>query len=689
MSSSADEMHSQLSSPPSPSTQHSLHGFNRSVEQPDSPYSNGLANLSEDAFLKDGSSTDDLDVETQSQPNSTQPLSRLNTIAPDDSDSPQSDRCKELRGRPPSTWRTLTAEDRRIAASLDQLRAKDLSVHLYNAFKLKRPALSKGRRANAHDPRNDGKPDQPRWIPPKYWTAWPMHPKNVPREDMDVHSQWEGSGSWRPLGCSARFRDSEAILQQILIGAILKKAKGQFMAREPAQRELNQQQGAEEAQQEQLIGETERPGAGLRSPFRTAIISDDEGTSSDLEPVIMADDEKAERVMLPTVRHIMVKFDEFLTNLHHLRVSYATYEAPKGSKSKKKVYGLSLPPRMKKGGSETSATTDVSSEDVSDDIELPTKLTSVPLTATSSKSKSHRKRQKDAEASTTLQTTSEEDSDNHNDPDPKSITHFSAAASSDRQRPLERKKRSEASNSSDPMYNDGSDAYGAPPSSPSTASTSPIRKHRERSQKSTASFLPSMSSVDAPASLPPSSLRKLKLRKSLALRDWSEVLGTASLTAFPAPVINRAAARCASLFGEGMSLRIIEEGQADEKRNRHYLPDDPSAQRPGVLDFVESESTNTTYSGDGKEDDKPSEDSGRGEKMEEEGQEEGMSADEMFGGVHVDGFMRPIKRRASWGQEVGREERGRKGKKRKRGRGRPRLKADRHMLPKSEEEEES
>ncbi|KAL9607006.1 MAG: hypothetical protein Q9167_008038 [Letrouitia subvulpina] len=654
MSSSEDERHSQLSSPPSLPAQHSPHEFDSSGEQPDSLYSNGLADLSEDTILKVDSDTDDLDVGIQFQPNFTQQSHCLNTVAPDDSGTSQSDQCKELRGRPPSTWRTLTAEDRRIATSLDHLRAKDLSVHLYNAFKLKRPAPSREWRADAHDPENDGKSDQPRWVPPRYWTAWPMHPKNVPREDMDVHSQWEGSTSWRPSGWSTRFRDSEATLQEVLIGTILKKAKGQFMAREPAEREPAQQQGIVEAQQERLTSGTQRSGVESEGQSRTTIILEDEGNSSDLEPVLMTDDEKAERIMLPTVRHILVKFDEFLVNLHHLRASYATYEAHRSSRGKQNVRGSDSPPRIKKGGSQASAATDVSSDDVFDDSEPPPKLTSV---ATSSKHQSRRKRQKDTKILTTSQTTSEEDS-----PDPRLITHDFAATSSGRQCSSKRKKGSGASASSDPMYNDKSDDHGASPSSPSTDSNPPIRKHRKRSQTSTAPFSPSMPSVNATLPLPPSSLYKLKLRKTLALRDWSEIVGTASLTAFPAPVIDRASARCANLFGEGMSCRIIEEGQAGVTRNRHYLPIDPSKQRPSALNEVDSESTNTTYSRDGKEDDEPMEDLKGGEKMEEEAQEEGMSAEEMFGGVHADGFMRPIKRRESWGQEVGRKKGRRRGK---------------------------
>lgn len=40
-----------------------------------------------------------------------------------------------------STWRTFTEEDRQTHAALTAVRDRNLSVHLYNAFALKRPDL--------------------------------------------------------------------------------------------------------------------------------------------------------------------------------------------------------------------------------------------------------------------------------------------------------------------------------------------------------------------------------------------------------------------------------------------------------------------------------------------------------------------------------------------------------------------
>jgi len=53
-----------------------------------------------------------------------------------DSEISQS-RPNSFRG-PPSTWRSLTEEDRAINTSLVQQRNEDLSIHLYNAHALKR-----------------------------------------------------------------------------------------------------------------------------------------------------------------------------------------------------------------------------------------------------------------------------------------------------------------------------------------------------------------------------------------------------------------------------------------------------------------------------------------------------------------------------------------------------------------------
>ena len=57
-------------------------------------------------------------------------------------------------------------------------------------------------------------------------------------------------------------------------------------------------------------------------------------------------------------------------------------------------------------------------------------------------------------------------------------------------------------------------------------------------------------------------------------RNWSDVMGIASLTgSFDQEAIERAAARCASLFGEGLSFRTLSvEGNGDADRELDILP---------------------------------------------------------------------------------------------------------------------
>ncbi|CAI7663172.1 unnamed protein product [Penicillium glandicola] len=51
----------------------------------------------------------------------------------------------------------------------------------------------------------------------------------------------------------------------------------------------------------------------------------------------------------------------------------------------------------------------------------------------------------------------------------------------------------------------------------------------------------------------------------LKLRDWSEVMGLASMMGLPTPAVMRASKRCADLFSEDMEFRIMPEGRVRKK----------------------------------------------------------------------------------------------------------------------------
>lgn len=182
------------------------------------------------------------------------------------------------------------ASERRLAASLDHLSAKDLATHLYNAFAL-------GRRARNLESRNEENNDASKqaWSPPKLWTAWPLAPALVPAEDEGL--RWE-SESYLNRPTSSKKLGPREVLEDILIGRLQKVAKERFL--KSYSRDVS----------------LELPEMDLGG---------DEGLDL-LEPVVLADDDLARNLAEPTVRHAFAKLDGLLKALHHARHAYTAAE---------------------------------------------------------------------------------------------------------------------------------------------------------------------------------------------------------------------------------------------------------------------------------------------------------------------------------------------------------------------------
>lgn len=420
---------------------------------------------------------------------------------------------------PPSTWRTWTAAERELAASLDQIQARDLSIHLYNAFALKKRAgvrLS-GKRRNLSKTRDDGsETGDADWVPPKVWTAWPMRADEVPREEAS--KKWEDDNPFpRPLpGRPPRPSD---LLGELLVARVLQKAKERFEARdwEPDESQSQTEQSVDMAS-DALNLETRkksRERTWTRSRYSTGSIIDTIsmgeiiGTvnpEKELKPVIIADDELATKILQPSIRHILSNLDALLLGLHRARASYAR------------------PKRKRPGNQNPHSTTD--------DDARKRKAARPPT-------KSPRN------------APSQNDSNNNTDTD------------------------------IDPPN---------PPSSSSPPSNPPTSRTRRRK--------PSYKSTFAPL-------------------DWSSVLGIASLTGWDAAIVQSAAERCASLFGEGMAFRRFDAAERAPGEG-------------GILSLV-------TGKGAGEVE--------RGEDGEGDG-----DGREMYGGVHVDGYLQPVEGKRWWGK---------------------------------------
>ena len=383
--------------------------------------------------------------------------------------TPLPSRPNKYRG-PASTWRNWTAPERELVASLEQLTAKDLSVHLYNIFKLKKTGSVKQRsQVPKQDDDDADMYDADSWVPPKVWTAWPLAPEAVPREQEE--RKWV-QAIVLPPPYIIRPRLPGDILRELLEAEILRKARLKFDQRSWADTDHNDDNGDD----------------------------DDMNEPTTMKPVIMADDERASKILRPTISAILGRLDALLKGLHSARnASLAFDDSGSESQSQTRVRSVSQPRsrKRKRAASGTDAITATTSE----------QQMMVSETDTSFASKS----------------------------------------------------------------------------------TSRLRARR---------------------------------RSRLALRDWSDVLGIASMTGWDPAVVEKVASRCASLFEECITFRTLKEGD----KGHTELCYSPGASTP-LLATKEEAIDQKARKG-------------------------------MLGGVHLDGFMESIEGKKSWKYQSNRRGRG-------------------------------
>lgn len=225
---------------------------------------------SEDNKFVQGSATEDLVRNNETYDESD----------PEDGDERDDSDARENRFvGPSSTWRFFTEEERALAASLDQQRANDLSIHLHIAYALKARARegepvfrakSKGKKKRKT---SDDEATIPVWEPEASWTAWPMEPDQVPRKDERFGVAASSFDADETTYRKSEVRSAKSDLEEEIQALMLQKAT------ERARRE----------------------GVGID------------------EIEVLVDDEEAEIALRPAVKDIMSKLDDLLIELHERR----------------------------------------------------------------------------------------------------------------------------------------------------------------------------------------------------------------------------------------------------------------------------------------------------------------------------------------------------------------------------------
>ncbi|KAL8921658.1 MAG: hypothetical protein Q9208_005587 [Pyrenodesmia sp. 3 TL-2023] len=419
-----------------------------------------------------------------------------------------------------ATWRDQTAAERQIAISLEQLRAKDLSAHLYNFYSLKRK-LPEVEQEQGTEPEHNGgfNPPGKAWVSSKSWVAWPMAPELVPRES-DAQSRDAELYQEPPLG--SKTASSHELLQELLAARACRLAKEKFHEREWENSSVESPATPDDpwlSRQAQILEEVNR---------RTQVEED--------EPLVMADDETAKSILQPSLNHIGGKLDLILMGLHHARSSYATY-----------------------GTSSIQAQVTTDGESSTDNKRKRKARRRTPNNERNQRRRSLRDVAEDLTA---------EDNEFDN------VRHRGPGTDYD--------------------------------------STGPSRS-RPRHER-------------------------------LGLRDWSDVLGVASMCGWDAGTVGRAVARCSALFGEGLVLRTLQEGQ-DGYHDVPYLPGELATE--GLPEVASRTRRGHRLAA------VPSDDQIRLKTGTELDNDEHDEYDQggKVGGVHVDGFLQPIPKRKSWTRE--------------------------------------
>ena len=349
------------------------------------------------------------------------------------------------------------------------------------------------------------------WAPPKMWTAWPAPERHLPAEGLFKDEKNEDD--------KFTFRRNEkqmpsSELEEELSATILRQAKDRFTKRNrptstSVRPSIESAEKAEESDEGESAEEssTENSEAESASEVEKMNLDDTPITITPTkrkavktyEPVISANDELSHTILKPSARHILSKLDKTLTILHNTRVAGLSYL----SDSSETESESDAPSPRKRGRGRPR---------------LPPGQRS---SSSASESGKRRGRPK-------LVHEPQKDESPHE-------MNLRLARKYHRRLPATEEERKEAGFQE--WLRQGDERIEQ-------------EQKRRRAASQDAENREGSDADDAAVD------RKLQ---RWGLRDWSDVVGAASLAGFPREVVERTTRRCANLFGQGMAITQLDE----------------------------------------------------------------------------------------------------------------------------------
>jgi hypothetical protein len=376
-------------------------------------------------------------------------------------------------------------------------------------------------------------------VPPRVWTAWPLKPKQVPKNNL-INSQHDEDDCF--TFCKQEQTLPSTELEEELSATILRTAKRRFNHRK---RKIPRR--SIEATVERIQSDDDVPGPSSReTSIKPEFGYEDEemhdtdvpgsitghpSESKTYEPVVSANDDLSYDLLRPSVRHILSQLDDTLTILHNSRVAGLSYLSDSSTEDESDAQGGQKRPR---GRPRNSSQVDANSSGA-DAPKTPTRRGRPRKVHTPKEGESHDDmlHRVAREGHRKLPTTPK-DSD--------------AAFDQWMQRTDEAIER-ERSLSSARSRHAAFDQW--------MQRTDEVIE-RERST-SLARSRHASQGVDTESEASSGGNDRDRRLSRWGLRGWSDVLGAAALAGFPSDVIARTTKRCADLFGEGMVVRKLNE----------------------------------------------------------------------------------------------------------------------------------
>ncbi|OHE91123.1 RNA polymerase I specific transcription initiation factor [Colletotrichum orchidophilum] len=452
-----------------------------------------------------------------------------------------------------ATWQTITQEERLLHRSMEQLRNRDLAVHLYNAFALRNRAVRPSA-AEEPDTADIDRPleeivDSGGWRPPSSWTAWPMNSRVVPGDDFlkDTHDEDDGFTTRSKKG-----QLPSTALEEEITATILRQAKERFLRRQRKAQKREAARTRDESAFERTAassmsahssaasegGSDGEDGPSAREGARAE--SEIEGEKAKrrktYEPVVSANDDLSADLLRPSVRHILSTLDNTLTTLHNSRLAGLSYMTD----------------------SSASAT------DVEGDASDAASVSSAASRASSASKRKKRGRPR-SKAPRTPEPEWTRALERRGRPK-KAQLPLPGETEKEMKIRVAREQKKRIPFSSDEEEDGGDNEAGD--DGVKNADQSGIETSRSRSPRK---------KRDLPAEARAEAREKARetMLGSWGLRDWSDIIGAASLSGFKPEVVARAAQRCADLFGQGMEMQTLLEGPASKgpkPQRTRYLP---------------------------------------------------------------------------------------------------------------------